>query len=118
MHGIVGQMGFLPGQKKPARSGIKKGQKQVKTVVRQRVHEVLATAGKHPVKEIMKLLETGDIQDRDKAKIWLELLQYIEPKLSAQAITVDDKRESEDSDVIDVTPLSNEELIKAAQEGE
>jgi hypothetical protein len=109
-------MGFLAGQKKPVRSGIKKGSKHVKTVVRQRVHEILATAGKHPIKELLMLMP--DLKPETRAKVWLELLQYLEPKLTAQAITVDDKRDSDEADVIDVTPLSDEELIKKAQEAE
>lgn len=104
---------------KPANSGIKKGGKHLKTQVRQRVHEIMASSGKHPAKEVMKLIETGDIPDKDKAKLWLELLNYLEPKLTAQALTIDDGRE-QDEMIIDVTPKSTEELLAAveAMEGE
>lgn len=110
-------MGFIKGQNKPAKSGIKKGQKQTRTIVKKRVHDLLADAGKHPVQELLKLVD--HLAPKEAARVWLELLQYIEPKLSAQAITVDDKREQDDEDVIDVTPVSTEELLKQAKpEGE
>lgn len=105
-------MGFKPKQPKPSGSGIQKGQKQQRTVIRKKVTEILAEAGVHPVTELMKLIP--QLTPKDAARVWSDLLQYVEPKLSAQAITVDDRREQTD-EVIDVTPVTTDELLKTAQ---
>ncbi len=106
---------FAKGVPKPAGSGIKKGQKQTRTLVKKQVYDLLLEANKHPVTELMNLLP--ELNPKDRARVWLELLQYVSPKLSAQAVTIDDQRDPQsEEDVIDVTPLSNDELIKQAKE--
>lgn len=105
---------FGKGVPKPANSGIKKGQKQQRTIIKRQVHDILLSAGKHPVTELMNLIP--QLSPKEAARVWLDLLQYIAPKLSAQAVTIDDAREEQESDVIDVTPMTDEELIKKASE--
>lgn len=107
---------FGKGVPKPANSGIKKGQKQTRTIVKKQVHELLSLSGKHPVTELMKLMP--ELAPKEQSRVWLELLQYVSPKLSAQSVTIDDQREEQTEGVIDVTPVSDEELIKTAKEGE
>ena len=106
---------FTKGISKPANSGIKKGQKQTRTVVKKQVYELLSTTGKHPVTEIMKLIP--NLAPKEQVRVWLELLPYVSPKLSAQTVDIVDNRETEGQDVIDVTPLTDEELINQAKEG-
>lgn len=108
---------FTKGTPKPAGSGIKKGQKQPKTLMRKRVEEILLLNGVDPVSELLH--EVRQITKPEvRASIWLKLMEYTHPKLSAQAITVNDTREEENSEIIDVTPLTTEELLERAKEGE
>lgn len=106
---------FTKGAAKPANSGIKKGQKQTRTLVKKQVHDLLALSGKHPVTELMKLMP--ELPPKEQARVWLDLLGYVAPKLSAQTVDINDNRDTDDGDTIDVTPLSEEELIKTAKEG-
>lgn len=106
---------FVKGTPKPKNSGIRKGQKQARTLVKQQVYDLIAATGKHPVTELMKLMP--ELAPKEQSRVWLELLQYVSPKLSAQSVTIDDNRETNDGDTIDVTPLSEEELLKTAKEG-
>lgn len=107
---------FTKGAPKPANSGIKRGQKQTRTLVKKQVHDLLALSGKHPVTELMKLMP--ELPAKEQARVWLDLLGYVAPKLSAQSVTIDDQREEQEEGMIDVTPLTEEELIKKAKEGE
>lgn len=106
---------FTKGVSKPANSGIKKGQKQLRTLIKNQVENILMSKGKHPVTELMKLIDKGELKPEAQAKVWLQLLEYVAPKLSAQAITVDDARE-ETEEPIDVTPKTTEELLEIANE--
>jgi hypothetical protein len=103
---------FQPGQLKPVNSGIKKGGVQRRRVIRERVEALLMSKGKNPVTEIIKELELID-KPETRANIWLKLMEYTYPKLSAQDITTD--VQDDDDEMIDVTPLSKEELIALAR---
>lgn len=102
-------MGWQKGMTKPLNSGIKKGQKQVKTLVRNSVKDFLLGINKYPPAEILKLI--GQLEPRDQVKTWLELMKYVSPQLSAVQVTTDDLPEEDEA--IDVTPLTNEELLEA-----
>jgi hypothetical protein len=98
---------FKKGDKKPANSGIKKGQKQSRTQLRRRVMDVLHDAGIHPVTELLKLMP--ELSARDQAQTWIHLLSYTEPKMSAQILL-----EQSQTPLIDVSPeeVSDEELLE------
>jgi hypothetical protein len=69
---------FQPGNPKPANSGRKKGtpnNKRLKTV-----SQALADSGLEPVIEIVKLLQHGDMKDKDRADLWVDLLSYCQAK--------------------------------------
>lgn len=61
---------FLPGQ-----SGNPAGGPKRKL---ERVQDVLAEAGKHPVRELLALMP--ELRPREQAEIWVQLLSYIEAK--------------------------------------
>ena len=105
-------MSFKVGQNKPVKSGIKKGQKQMRTVIRHSVLSLLQGMGKHPVTELQKLLP--ELEPRDQARVWMELLKYVAPQLSAQQIT-DERVDDQGEDPIDVTPMSTDELLNVAK---
>lgn len=109
-------MPFKPGSTKPKGSGAKRGQRYNAAIVRRNVFDWLAEAHKHPVDELMKLMP--QLEPKDQAKVWLALLEYISPKLSAQKVEIDDKRETETTPAIDVTPLPADELLKLAESKE
>lgn len=106
---------YKPGDKKPVASGIKRGQKQMRTLMRRRVEEILIANGVDAVEELLH--EVRQISKPEtRANIWLRLMEYTHPKLSAQQVNVTDERAS----AIDVTPkeVTTDELIKVANEGD
>ncbi len=107
-------MKYKPGHKKVKGSGIQKGQTQKLPAIRRTVHDLLLEGGVHPVTELLKLIP--QLSPKDAARVHLDLLQYIAPKLSAQQVNVTDERAL----AIDVTPkeVTTDELIKAASEGD
>lgn len=107
---------FQKNQPKPVRSGIKKGQKQTKTLVRQRVETALLNNNVDLVELLLSELDKI-AKPEAKASVILKLMEFAYPKLSAQSVSIDDQRDNSDEDTIDVTPVSDEELIKTAKEG-
>ena len=46
------------------------------------VAEVLDAHGLNPTEEVIKLIQTGDIDDDLKARLFMELTEYVHPKLA------------------------------------
>jgi hypothetical protein len=106
---------FKLGEKRPAKAGIKKGQKQTAPLIKRRVEEILAFGGVDLVADLLK--DIAQIEKPEaRANVRLKLMEYVYPKLSAQAVTVDDQRDSEQGEVIDVTPKTTEELLEIAND--
>lgn len=74
-----------------------------------RPDEVLAAAGIDPVKEILKLIASGELRTSDQLKAWLELLSYCHAK---------PKEFSVDSVSTPLSILTDEELIRLVRGGE
>jgi hypothetical protein len=44
------------------------------------VEDVLFSVGADPTSQLLKLIKDGNLGDRDKARIWIELLSYCQSK--------------------------------------
>lgn len=104
---------FEKGHAKIAGSGIKRGQKHKKTIMRERLRDLIEKNGKHPVEEIVALIPR--LSHKDQAQTWLRLLEFCEAKLSAQRLVVEDQTNAED-ETVDVSPLTDEELLEAVSD--
>lgn len=82
-------MPFEPGHKRIPGSGRQKGQVSPRTKA---LEILLLEYNYNPVKELLKLIPTLD--ERDAAKVHLELMQYIYPK----------RRDNGPEDYVDTTP--------------
>ena len=71
-------MTFVKGISKVPGSGRKKG--TTNKVKVSKVREVLAELGIDPVREIIEILQNGDLNDRARAEMYLELQSYCEAK--------------------------------------
>jgi len=89
---------------KPGQSGNPGGKTRIRI---KRVDEVLAFEGLHPVTEIIRLINEGDLHDRDKLRAWFELLPYVQ----AQLKPVEDK-----PDDSPLQALSTLELVQLVNE--
>lgn len=69
---------FIKGMPRPANAGRKKGSLNKKKL--KKVSEILAENGVHPATELMKLVNQNDIDPKEVAGIWKELLTYCEAK--------------------------------------
>lgn len=104
-------MGFQKGVPRHPNAGRKKGSKNIKRVAK--VSELLAQRDKNPAEEILKLIETGNLNDKEKVDCWLDLLSYCQPK--PKAVEVED----DDPDELDVFDnLTDEQLLKIVNSDE
>jgi hypothetical protein len=101
-------MPFQPGQQKPPGSGRKKGQSNSKKLPK--VAEYFATNDINPVRELMELLPS--LMPGQQMAVWLELLKYCQPTFRP----IESLPEPDESEM-DVSSLSEDELIAVAQGG-
>lgn len=62
---------------------------------------MLAKEGKHPLEEILALLKSGALSDRDKIQTWLEIMSYTHAKPKEMPAAAED----------DLSHLSTAELV-------
>ena len=77
-------MAFEKGMPKPPGSGVKKGQKQKPRIEKETVSKILADLNINVIHQLIKIVTTGKLQDRDKARVWMELLSYCYAKPRAE----------------------------------
>lgn len=77
-------MAFEKGMPKPPGSGVKKGQKQKPRVDKESVAKILSDLNINVVHQLIKIVTTGKLTDRDKARVWMELLGYVYAKPKAE----------------------------------
>jgi len=75
-------MAFEKGMPRPPGSGRKKGSKNKPKP--KGVYEFLAEHNIEPIAHLLKLVKDGDMQDKDRARIWMELLSYVYAKPKAE----------------------------------
>ena len=91
-------MAFKPGDPKPPNSGVKKGQKQRRTLLR--IEDFLLDKKIHPVQKILDLLP--QLEPADQVKTWLQLIKYVEPELKPVEV------------ILNVTPTDEQQTIESA----
>lgn len=91
-------MAFKKGDPKPPNSGIKKGEKHKRTMLR--VEELLLEQDVHPIKKLLTLIPTLD--PIDQAHMWFRLMKYVEPELKPVEA------------LLNVTPNENQQLLEAS----
>lgn len=70
---------------KPPGSGIKKGQKQKPRIEKQTVAEILANLNINVIHQLLKYTtKESNLPDKDKARIWMELMCYVYAKPRAE----------------------------------
>ena len=77
-------MAFEKGMPKPPGSGVKKGQKQKPRIDKESVSKILSDLNINVVHQLIKIVTTGKLTDRDKARVWMELLGYVYAKPKAE----------------------------------
>lgn len=71
-------MKFQKGQSKPAGSGRKAGVPNKRKL--QKASELLAEADLHPIQAVVDLIRLGDMRDKERADLWMQLFSYCEAK--------------------------------------
>lgn len=107
-------MRFQKGMSKPKGSGIKLGQKQKAPFRKKRIHELLWETSTCPVEEIVKLLP--ELTPKERVDVYLSLLPFCFPKLSAQAVQIEDLRETEELAEDHLTDETEDTLIEIAKD--
>lgn len=97
-------MPFQKGQPKPANSGRKKGTKNRL----RRVADALQAEGLEPVLEVIKLLRFGDMKDKDRGDLWMQLVSYCQAR--PKDFEGDDGGDDDDPDPLD--GLTEAQLLK------
>lgn len=77
-------MAFEKGMPKPPGSGVKKGQKQKPRIEKETVAKILSDLNINVIHQLIKIVTTGKLNDRDKARVWMELLGYVYAKPKAE----------------------------------
>ena len=72
---------FKTGHKKLG--GRKAGSKNKRTLARRSLEEILISKNVDPLKKLLDLLRKGDLDDKTKAYLWKDLLEFLYPKLKA-----------------------------------
>lgn len=73
---------FRKGDLKPPSSGRKKGVKNKPKP--KNVYDFLLENNIEPITHILDLAKNGDMQDKDRARVWMELISYIYAKPKAE----------------------------------
>lgn len=66
-----------------------------------RIDEMLAKEDLHPITEILRLINHGELKDRDKLQAWLEIMSYTHAKPKEMPVSEED----------DLSHLSTAELV-------
>lgn len=74
--------GFEKGMPRPPGAGRKKGSKNKPKP--KGVYEILYDLNIDPVHHLLGLIKTGKMQDKDKARVWMELMSYCYAKPRAE----------------------------------
>lgn len=101
---------FQKGKPRPSNAGRKKGSKNKKKVPR--ISDFLAQEGINPVDEVLRLLP--ELEPRDQAKLWMDIVSYCQPKPRAIDFDPDDFN-LEEFDAIETSDLLK--LVKPQIEG-
>ena len=75
-------MAFEKGMPRPPGAGRKKGTSNKPKP--RNVYEFLVDENIEPIRHLLDLAKNGDMQDKDRARIWMELLSYIYAKPRAE----------------------------------
>lgn len=107
-----GNPNFSKGMSKIQGSGRQKGSVNKKKL--KKVSDVLAESDLDPVKQIVSILQSGELKPRDEADVWLQLLSYCQAK-PKESDGADSEFNPEDFDEVATADLLK--LVKA-QTGE
>ncbi len=70
------------------------------------VAQILKGKNLEPIEELLKLLQSGDLKDRNKVEIWLQILPYVHSKAPAMNAGEEDELDK----------LSTAELVRLVKD--